>query len=67
MAVIKSITYKGQKKTDTLNSRVRIEQGNGRIVVHDGTNNRILIGALPDGSYGLIISKPGVDVTDVTG
>lgn len=26
---------------------------------------RILFGRLPDGTYGLVISKPGVDVKDV--
>lgn len=25
-------------------------------------NNRIILGRLPDGTYGLVISKPGVDV-----
>jgi len=29
---------------------------------YDATNARILIGLLPDGSYGIVISKPGYDV-----
>ena len=62
MAIIKSTTYKGQKKTDTLNSKIRIEDGNGRLLVNDGVNNRIIIGLLPDGSYGMVVSKPGVEV-----
>lgn len=62
MAVTKHVVYKGQKKTDTLDSKLRIEQGNGRLIVTDGTNNRIVLGLLPDGSYGLVISKPGIDV-----
>jgi len=66
MTIVKNITYKGQKKTDTLDSKLRIEQGNGRMVVSDGTKNRILIGKAPDGTYGIWVSKPGYDVlTDV--
>lgn len=62
MTVTKRITFKGQKKTDTLDSKIRIEDGNGRLLVNDGTNNRIIIGLLPDGTFGLIISKEGYDV-----
>ena len=32
---------------------------------YDESNPRILIGLLPDGSYGFIVSKPGYDVTQV--
>lgn len=66
MAIVKSVRFKGQKKTDTLDSKIRIEEGNGRLIVTDGVKNRILIGKAPDGTYGLWISKPGYDVmTDV--
>ena len=64
MTVTKNVIYKGQKKTDTLDSKVRIEQGNGRVIVSDDTKNRILIGKAPDGTYGLWISKPGFDVIE---
>lgn len=30
---------------------------------YDNANSRILIGLLPDGTYGIAISKPGIDVT----
>lgn len=30
---------------------------------YDATNSRILEGLLPDNSYGIVISKAGVDVT----
>jgi hypothetical protein len=30
---------------------------------YDQSNARMLLGLLPDGSYGLVISKSGVDVT----
>ena len=63
--ITESVTYKGQEKTDTLDSKIRIEEGNGRILVNDGTNNRIIIGLLPDGTYGIVISKPGVEVLTV--
>lgn len=35
------------------------------LIVSDGTNNRIMIGKLPDGTYGIIVTAPGYDVTDV--
>lgn len=35
------------------------------VVVNDGVNNRVLIGALPDGTFGMVVSKPGVDVSSV--
>lgn len=34
----------------------------GNFVVRDATVTRIIIGLLPDGTYGIAISKPGVDV-----
>ena len=38
---------------------------NATVKVNDGTHNRILIGLLPDGTYGIVISKEGVDVLTV--
>lgn len=35
------------------------------VTVYDGTNTRIVLGLLPDGSYGLIITKTGYNVADV--
>lgn len=37
---------------------------NGRILVYDGTVNRVLIGLAPDGTYGVWVSKEGIDVLD---
>lgn len=34
------------------------------ILVNDGTNNRIGIGLLPDGQFNIIITKPGINITD---
>lgn len=64
MPVTKSVTYKGQEKTDTLDSKFRIEDGNNRMVLFDGVNYRMIIGILPDGTVGVAISKVGEDVFD---
>jgi len=32
---------------------------------YDASNARILIGLLPDGTYGIVISKPGYDVNSL--
>lgn len=43
----------------------RITQKNDIITVNDGTYDRIVIGRLPDGSYGFAVSKPGHDVSEI--
>lgn len=43
----------------------RIVTKDDSITVYDESNQRIVIGRLPDGSYGIIVSKPGIDVNDV--
>lgn len=41
----------------------QIESENRTKTIKDETGvNRIILGRLPDGTYGLVISKPGVDV-----
>ena len=35
------------------------------ITVNDGANDRIVIGRLPDGSFGIVVSQPGVNVSDI--
>lgn len=42
----------------------RIQMLNNSIVVYDGSNQRIIFGVLPDGTYGMAISKPGYNVSD---
>lgn len=54
--------YTGQKSTGVLSGQLRIEEGNNRLVLHDGTYYRMIIGLLPDGTVGIVISKPGIDV-----
>lgn len=62
MAIIKKISVEGQKSDNTLRGEIRIEWSKGRIVLFDGTYNRMIIGFLPDGTIGIAISKPGEDV-----
>lgn len=62
MAIETNVTYSGQKKTDILSGQLRIEDGNNRMILFDGTNNRMIIGIRPDGTVGIIISKIGIDV-----
>lgn len=63
MAIVKDVSYKGQKRTDVLSGQLRIEDGNNRMVLFDGTNNRMLIGIDPNtGNVIIAISKPGEDV-----
>lgn len=35
------------------------------ITLNDGTDNRILLGNFPDGTFGIVVSKPGIDVSQV--
>lgn len=42
----------------------RITTKNDQIIVYDDANERIVIGRLPDGTYGIAISKSGYDVSD---
>lgn len=37
----------------------------GRVLVNDGDNDRIILGLLPDGTFGLVISQEGTDVEDL--
>lgn len=39
-----------------------LNQQNMTKIVSDGSTNRIIFGRLPDNTYGLVVSKPGVDV-----
>ena len=54
--------YTGQESTSVLNGQLRIEDGNNRMVLFDGAVYRMIIGVLPDGTVGIVISKPGIDV-----
>jgi len=79
MAITTKKKYTGQQSTAILDGNIRIEEGNNRmvitngsiemltitqdgIVLNDGTNRRMIIGKMPDGTIGIIISKTGADV-----
>lgn len=49
---------------DSGEKTARIQMLNNNIVVYDGANQRIVIGILPDGTYGMAVSKAGFDVKD---
>lgn len=61
MAVVQSTQYSGQRSVSTLTGYLRLEEGNGRMVLFDGTVNRMVIG-LYKGQVIIAISKPGEDV-----
>lgn len=61
-----SVTSTGDQVTDALDGKTTFEQGKNRIIVKDENNiPRIILGYLPDGTIGLVISKEGVDVLTV--
>jgi hypothetical protein len=43
---------------------VRIDSANRRIIISDDTNTRVIVGKLPDNTYGWAVSKPGSNVED---
>jgi hypothetical protein len=65
MAITTKKKYTGQESTSVLNGQLRIEDGNNRMVLYDGTDYRMILGVLPDGTIGMVISKPGIDVFSV--
>lgn len=56
--------------TDSLSPRAegtsggRVVTKNDTITVYDASNQRIIIGRLPDGTYGIAVSKAGINVSD---
>lgn len=62
---------RGADGTRTITQKVNTNTGpyvstkDAVINVYDGQYTRIAIGLLPDGTYGLVITKPGFNVTDV--
>lgn len=39
-----------------------VDTRSGNVIVSDASNRRIIIGVLPDGTYGMVVSKVGYDV-----
>jgi hypothetical protein len=56
-----STSYSLNASTSSYDKRIQYQ--NNQIIVYDGTNERIIIGVLPDGTYGMAISKEGYDVS----
>lgn len=47
------------------NGNFGLASNNGQISVSNNGVEQIIIGLLPDGTYGMVISKPGIDVNSV--
>lgn len=67
MAIETKKKYSGQQSTAVLDGKVRIEDGNNRMLLHDGNVNRLIIGKAPNGEYLIAISAVGVDVIEALG
>lgn len=67
MAIETKKKYSGQQSTSVIDGKVRIEDGNNRMLLHDGTVNRLIIGRAPNGEYLIAISAVGVDVIEALG
>jgi hypothetical protein len=50
--------------TNSTSNTITIDGKNDRILIADPTTgiNQIIIGLLPDGTYGMVVSNPGIDV-----
>lgn len=42
-----------------------VDRRSGSDIISDATDRRIIIGAFPDGTYGIVVSKEGYDVVDL--
>lgn len=59
-------TSSGKKMSNVKDGQVRIEFDNNRFLVADEDGIvRMIIGLLPDGTIGIVISKEGISVLDV--
>lgn len=56
-------THSIDPKTDLSGTTAFSQTANGRMLVNDGVTNRAIVGALPDGTYGMKVSQPTYDVT----
>lgn len=66
MALDKEVSYSGQNKVDTLSSKVRLEEGKGRLVAFNGQNNVGLFGYDDAGDIVVKVAKPGFDANSAT-
>ena len=63
MAIQKEVSYSGEKKINSLDATIRIEQSKNRIIITDGILNRMIIG-MHNGVIVIAISKDGEDVLE---
>lgn len=58
------VSKQGVNVTQATDNELVLKDDYSTRTYYDGTGTpRILLGLLPDGNYGLVISKPGFDVT----
>lgn len=62
MVVVTKVKQPGQNTTSTLDGKIRIEDGNGRIIVNDGDVYRFLIGPDPRGKFVIALTKDNKDL-----
>lgn len=60
-----TVTSSGGKKVDVLSGNLVIDKSNNRMLLDNTTEYRMMIGVLPDGDIGIVITKDGTDVFDV--
>ncbi len=61
MNLVETVTTPGQNISSSQEGSIYTDEAQGRLVVYDGTNNRMVIG-LYKGNVIIAISKPGQDV-----
>lgn len=54
-------TSRGQETVDDLSGRVRLDKGNGRLVIFDGQHNIAILGYDDKGKVAVKVAKPGFD------
>lgn len=58
------VSKQGVNVTQATDNQLVLKDDYSTRTYYDGTGiPRIILGLLPDGNYGLVISKPGFDVT----
>lgn len=61
-----SITSSGGEVTGALEGQLKFEQSKNRItLINEDRDMRLILGEMPDGTVGFIISKEGVDSLDL--
>jgi ABC-type Na+ transport system ATPase subunit NatA len=54
------IAYRTEQNVNVARALIKDDQ----ILIYDASNLRIIVGRLPDGTYGMAVSKQGFNVTD---